>query len=108
MWCSYTISLGLLLFELATDKTLPPSGKIWHALREGRAKEHLPDNRIGADMERLILDLLHPDPEKRPTASQLLHAIISPPAHVSVLHPDYDPAKPGPRLRLELPETWEL
>ncbi len=63
-------SLGLLLLQLATGLQMPSAGPLWHALREGGAAQHIPAG-VSAPIRRLILDLLSPSPQDRPTAAQL-------------------------------------
>lgn len=65
-------SLGLLLFELATDRKLPSSGSMWQDLRQGRAAGYLRNNAsVGNGMRQMILDMLHPDHKQRPSAHQI-------------------------------------
>lgn len=64
-------SLGLLLVELASGVSLPKSGEIWHDLRQGRAHQHI-HTRVTPQMEHIILNLLEPNPKKRPSAKTLL------------------------------------
>lgn len=63
-------SLGLTLVELASGSTLPKSGPLWHDLREGRAARHI-HGRVSSVMEHVILNLLEPQPEMRPTAKTI-------------------------------------
>lgn len=63
-------SLGLTLVELASGATLPKSGQLWHDLRDGRAAKHI-HGRVSAVMEHVILNLLEPQPDKRPTAKSI-------------------------------------
>jgi hypothetical protein len=67
-------SLGLLTFELATDTMLPNSGEIWHDLRNGRAKQHF-KQKITGSLSNLLLKMLDPLPDNRPTAAQVIAAL---------------------------------
>ena len=66
-------SLGMTLIELATGHGLPTGDDDYAALRDGilpfTELEHLP---IG--VVQLMAELIHPDPEKRPTAAEVLRS----------------------------------
>lgn len=62
-------SLGITLYETCTLISLPQDGALWHDLREGRAPKL---NRTNA-LARLVSAMMHPQPDKRPTASEILN-----------------------------------
>lgn len=64
-------SLGLLLVEVASGVCLPKSGDVWHDLREGRAHQHVHD-KVSTQMLHLILNMLEPKPNRRPTAKSII------------------------------------
>ena len=66
-------SLGMLLFEFATQSELPKEGEMWHKLREGQAAPYI-KGHVGAEMEEIILAMLNPVSNKRPNAQQLISA----------------------------------
>uniref|UniRef100_A0A915BPH6 Membrane-associated tyrosine- and threonine-specific cdc2-inhibitory kinase n=3 Tax=Parascaris univalens TaxID=6257 RepID=A0A915BPH6_PARUN len=65
-------SLGISILELATDLDLPSRGDGWRMLREGNIPEMF-TNKISSKLRHLIYWMMEPDPEKRPTAQQLLN-----------------------------------
>ncbi len=67
-------SLGLLLFELASQQQLPASGPVWQALRSGGAAAYL-HGAIPQALEALVLAMLSSDPRDRPHAEQLLASV---------------------------------
>ena len=64
-------SLGILLFELATDLNLPTEGNMWHDLRDGRAMEYM-KNVADKELVNLIVRLTNPSSRKRLSAQDLL------------------------------------
>jgi len=66
-------SLGLTLFEIATDEQIemPSEGSRWHQLRSS-IEPKLPTCR-GEDLQRLLQSMTEPDVEKRPTADIILN-----------------------------------
>uniref|UniRef100_A0A9J2PKL5 Membrane-associated tyrosine- and threonine-specific cdc2-inhibitory kinase n=1 Tax=Ascaris lumbricoides TaxID=6252 RepID=A0A9J2PKL5_ASCLU len=67
-------SLGISILELATDLDLPSRGDGWRMLREGNIPEIF-TNKISPKLRHLIYWMMEPDPEKRPTAQQLLNDV---------------------------------
>eukprot|EP00471_Norrisiella_sphaerica_P009429 CAMPEP_0184502892 /NCGR_PEP_ID=MMETSP0113_2-20130426/51474_1 /TAXON_ID=91329 /ORGANISM="Norrisiella sphaerica, Strain BC52" /LENGTH=812 /DNA_ID=CAMNT_0026892261 /DNA_START=15 /DNA_END=2453 /DNA_ORIENTATION=- len=63
-------SLGLLMVEIITRKTLPSEGPKWQDLRKGRARGHLL-GRVGRKLESIVLRMLDPNPPGRPSAAQV-------------------------------------
>jgi hypothetical protein len=47
---------------------------LWHKLREGKAQPYI-SGKVCSHLESLILALLNPLPDKRPTALMILKAI---------------------------------
>lgn len=69
-------SFGISLYELVVDEYLPAHGSRWEELRSGvisfesaspRAMKHIPEK-----IRDLIIALMHPEPSRRPSASELL------------------------------------
>jgi len=75
---SDVFSLGLIFFEMATRHELPNGGEQWHWLRSGNVtlqtseanKQGWPDR-----IDELILPMLQPRYEERPSAEQVEHAL---------------------------------
>ncbi|EDV31594.1 uncharacterized protein Dana_GF14473 [Drosophila ananassae] len=68
-------SLGITLFEVAGGGPLPKNGPEWHKLRNGEVPI-LPS--LSRDFNELIAQMMHPDPEKRPTSQSIFsHPILS-------------------------------
>uniref|UniRef100_A0A1I7X7V7 Membrane-associated tyrosine- and threonine-specific cdc2-inhibitory kinase wee-1.3 n=1 Tax=Heterorhabditis bacteriophora TaxID=37862 RepID=A0A1I7X7V7_HETBA len=65
-------SLGITILEVATDLDLPSRGDGWHQIRSGNIPERF-FNDVSADLRRLILWLMSPDPFIRPTTKQVLN-----------------------------------
>ncbi|CAH3017848.1 unnamed protein product [Porites evermanni] len=64
-------SLGITLLELASDLDLPRGGDTWHQLRNGQ----LPDvftQGMSPDLRRLIVWMMNPLPQYRPTVDEIL------------------------------------
>jgi serine/threonine protein kinase len=68
-----TFSLGLMLYELASDSTfdVPSEGPRWHELRSGQHSPKIPSSR-SSDLLQLVRLLLSPGREQRPTAEMIL------------------------------------
>eukprot|EP01112_Ceratiomyxa_fruticulosa_P010024 TRINITY_DN2632_c0_g2_i4.p1 TRINITY_DN2632_c0_g2~~TRINITY_DN2632_c0_g2_i4.p1 ORF type:complete len:475 (+),score=107.85 TRINITY_DN2632_c0_g2_i4:833-2257(+) len=64
-------SLGITIFEMATGYSLPPNGQLWRDLRQGMIS-FPEDKAISQELVSLITQMMHPDPNMRPTAEQLL------------------------------------
>jgi len=63
-------SLGCSIYELATRRPNPKSGEEWQQIREGQI--NLPPT-FSQSFEQLLRRMLDPEPDKRPTSSQLLN-----------------------------------
>ncbi|XP_058121558.1 wee1-like protein kinase isoform X1 [Anopheles coustani] len=69
-------SLGITLYEAAGGGALPKNGSRWHQLRSGQFPD-LPS--IGKDFNDLIKQMMHPNPEKRPSSTTIFnHPVLSP------------------------------
>nr|XP_037270353.1 membrane-associated tyrosine- and threonine-specific cdc2-inhibitory kinase-like [Rhipicephalus microplus] len=64
-------SLGITALELACDLELPSRGENWHVLRSGTLPYELTQG-ISPQLRVVMEQMMHPDPEKRVTADQLL------------------------------------
>lgn len=64
-------SLGILAFELVERRRVMSNGQEWHDLREGRVKFSNPDS-LSSEIKQMIVHMLSPKPEDRPTTSFLL------------------------------------
>ncbi|KAH8238854.1 hypothetical protein KR038_004665 [Drosophila bunnanda] len=68
-------SLGITLYEAAGGGPLPKNGPDWHKLRDGEVPI-LPS--LSKDFNELIAQMMHPDPEKRPSSHSIFsHPILS-------------------------------
>ncbi|EDW87822.1 wee1-like protein kinase [Drosophila yakuba] len=68
-------SLGITLFEVAGGGPLPKNGPEWHNLRDGKVPIL---SSLSRDFNELIAQMMHPDPEKRPTSQSIFsHPILS-------------------------------
>ncbi|EGC37955.1 hypothetical protein DICPUDRAFT_29443 [Dictyostelium purpureum] len=66
-------SLGITLYEMATNYNLPKKGQMWRNLREGKIPFPEDDDAIiSDDLKNLILRMMDPDPAKRITIQGLL------------------------------------
>ncbi|KAH7979644.1 hypothetical protein HPB49_010266 [Dermacentor silvarum] len=63
--------LGITVLELACDLELPSRGENWHALRSGTLPHHLAQC-LSPQLHSVIQQMMHPDPQQRITADQLL------------------------------------
>ncbi|XP_002721879.1 wee1-like protein kinase 2 [Oryctolagus cuniculus] len=63
-------ALGLTIAVAAGAESLPANGAAWHHIREG----NLPDipQKLSEDFQDLLKEMIHPDPEKRPSAAVLV------------------------------------
>ncbi|XP_078405305.1 wee1-like protein kinase isoform X2 [Cetorhinus maximus] len=83
-------ALALTVISAAGAEPLPTNGEKWHEIRRGKLPT-IPQTHSQEFMDLLKL-MLHPDPEKRPTASALIrHSVLLPTAR-----------KSADQLRLEL------
>lgn len=64
-------SLGILAYELVEKQRVPSKGQRWHDLREGRI-EFSNTEMLTPEIKDMILKMLSPNPEDRPTTSYLL------------------------------------
>eukprot|EP00956_Cyclotella_meneghiniana_P003055 scaffold3740_cov51-Cyclotella_meneghiniana.AAC.16 len=60
-------SLGATMYELCLGHTLPSCGEEWHNLRNGKLTAFWPPS-----LYQITREMMHPDPAKRPSASDLL------------------------------------
>lgn len=69
-------ALGLTIFEAGGGGPLPKNGDQWHAIRQG----NLPNlDRYSQELNHLLKQLVHPDPESRPSAASLIqHPVLVP------------------------------
>ena len=65
-------SLGLLMVEMAGNCLLPTSGEPWQKLRSNDLSEVPFEVSIGETLRAVIRDLLQAEPQKRPTALQIV------------------------------------
>ncbi|GCB77739.1 wee1-like protein kinase [Scyliorhinus torazame] len=83
-------ALALTVISAAGAEPLPTNGEKWHEIRQGKLPT-IPQTHSQEFMDLLKL-MLHPDPEKRPSASTLIrHSVLLPTAR-----------KSADQLRLEL------
>lgn len=69
-------ALGLTLYEAAGGGPLPKNGNAWHEIRRGNIPVL---ERYSKKFYDLIKLMIHPDPERRPTAAALLqHSYLCP------------------------------
>ncbi|KAK9507905.1 hypothetical protein O3M35_007667 [Rhynocoris fuscipes] len=62
-------ALGLTIYEAAGGGPLPKNGDEWHNIRDGKIK-HFP--HLSNEFNNLIKKMIHPNPDVRPSASELL------------------------------------
>lgn len=90
-------SLGCVLYEMLVGAPVFPAASTGFQLQVAHVQEEPPppSARVGGlpqDLERLVLDLLRKDPERRPASAQEVHDRLA-------LHlPGPDPAAPDPPL----------
>lgn len=94
LWASVVIlplpcSLGISMLEIACDLELPSGGPNWHHLRDGHLPQeftkgtvmdpllssfpaHLSPLDLSPQLMLLLSHMMHPQPEQRPTASEIL------------------------------------
>ncbi|KAN0028007.1 hypothetical protein ACTFIV_009834 [Dictyostelium citrinum] len=65
-------SLGITLYEMATNYNLPQKGQWWRNLREGKIPFPENDDSISQDLKDLIILMMNPDHTKRITIQSLL------------------------------------
>lgn len=74
-------ALGLTLYEAAGGGPLPKNGEEWHSIREGKLK---PLPHLSTEFINLIKKMIHPEPECRPSASELIMETVSSPIYKTV------------------------
>ncbi|XP_073990361.1 wee1-like protein kinase isoform X1 [Rhodnius prolixus] len=74
-------ALGLTLYEAAGGGPLPKNGEEWHNIREGKI-EHFP--HLSNEFNNLIKRMIHPNPDMRPSASELLYQTLFSPIYKTV------------------------
>ena len=62
-------SLGATMYEVISGRTLPMCGQEWQDLRNGKVPP-LPGTM--PCLNAIVKEMMHPDPEKRPSATELL------------------------------------
>ncbi len=62
-------SLGITLYETCIGRPMPICGQGWQDLRDGKLSKH---DGINPTFYAIIKQMMHPDPSKRPSASELL------------------------------------
>ena len=62
-------SLGITLYETCYGRPLPICGQEWHDLRDGKFSKSL---NINPTLYVIMRQMMHPDPSKRPSATDLL------------------------------------
>ncbi|XP_016987524.1 wee1-like protein kinase [Drosophila rhopaloa] len=68
-------SLGITMFEVAGGGPLPKNGPEWHKLRNGEVPVL---SSLSRDFNELIAQMMHRDPDKRPTSQSIFsHPILS-------------------------------
>ena len=82
-------SLGISMLEIACDLELPSGGLNWHLLRDGTLPQEFTQGMqckvssllpqcllllagLSPQLTQLLSQMMHPHPEERPTANQLL------------------------------------
>ena len=68
-------SLGISIFELATDLALPPNGPLWRKLRGEELDEMYYNSRktpVSPELRKILNRMMECNPDKRPTVQQLL------------------------------------
>ncbi|CAG0901275.1 unnamed protein product, partial [Cyprideis torosa] len=63
-------SLGVTMLEIALYLELPRDGVYWHDMRHGVLPREV--TSLSIELQRVLRLMLHPDPEKRATADELL------------------------------------
>ncbi|XP_011498986.1 PREDICTED: wee1-like protein kinase [Ceratosolen solmsi marchali] len=62
-------AFGLTIYEAAGGGPLPKNGPEWHDIRNGNVKKI---THCSNELDELIKIMIHPDPEKRPSAANLV------------------------------------
>jgi len=102
-------SLGITLYETCIGRPLPLCGEEWQDLRNGKLSKPVD---INPTFYVIIKQMMHPDPSKRPSASELLARselsansdnVFLPPSNI----PSSKNARPLP-LKRERSLSWTL
>ena len=64
-------SLGVTMYEVCSGRPLPSCGQEWQDLRNGKLPAPLPRTTLPC-LAAMLREMMHPDPRKRPSASELL------------------------------------
>jgi len=64
-------SLGATMYEVCSGRPLPTCGQEWQDLRNGKLPSPLLPGTMPS-LTAIIREMMHPDPEKRPSATELL------------------------------------
>ncbi|XP_051007622.1 wee1-like protein kinase 2 [Acomys russatus] len=67
-------ALGLTIAMAAGAESLPTNGAMWHHIRKGNFPKILQE--LSDDFYGLLKNMIHPDPEKRPSAAALARSQI--------------------------------
>ncbi|XP_054716934.1 wee1-like protein kinase [Uloborus diversus] len=63
-------ALGLTIYEVCGGGPLPKNGEEWHSIREG----NLPYlSGYSKELNDLLKQMIHPDPDQRPSSASLVH-----------------------------------
>uniref|UniRef100_A0A7S1YQJ0 Protein kinase domain-containing protein n=1 Tax=Ditylum brightwellii TaxID=49249 RepID=A0A7S1YQJ0_9STRA len=62
-------SLGATMYEVCLGRSLPPNGQEWQDIRAGLLS---PLHETKAELRNIIVDMMHPKPDQRPSATELL------------------------------------
>jgi len=74
-------ALGLTLYEAAGGGPLPKNGDEWHSIRDGNIKTF---DHLSLEFNSLLKRMTHPNPNLRPSASELLSMTTPSPLHKTV------------------------
>lgn len=65
-------SLGMTIFEIATDYEIPSNGEEWHELRNGKLDRLMEIPTLSDSFKNLVRKMMDKDPDARPTADEIL------------------------------------
>lgn len=68
-------SLGLSIFQLATDLWVPQNGNAWHEIRNGKFSDDIL-SKCPIELRSILLRMMSRDPDQRPEAGQILQLIL--------------------------------
>lgn len=66
---SDVFSLGATMYEICINRSLPSDGQEWQDIRKGRLA---PMNNTPMELQSIIVSMMHPHIDERPSASELL------------------------------------